>query len=229
MTEAEDLLLYGAELNRISAIEGYVTSGTADKNTTFFDAVYVQDKTGGITVFPYSQTGLEIGTKVRITGYTDEYQGDKEIQILSVEILDDDPYSYEPKLLTTAQATDYDTYGGQLVKVSGTASDIIKENGVVSQFKVIDRSGIAATVFIDGYITNASGVNDIGNWLIDGTEVEAAGLLYKHPEGGSDVSVPVLCVRNCDEIISDGSPSDRAYTLTYDNGAVTVTGSEAVA
>ena len=55
-------------------------------------------------------------------------------------------------------------------------------------------------MFIDGYITNPEGVNNIHTWLKDGQTVSAIGLLYSHPEGDSDVSVPVLRVRNCDEI-----------------------------
>ena len=46
-------------------------------------------------------------------GYTDAYQGDRELQVISLEILDDAPYIYQPRVLTTAQATDYGTYGGR--------------------------------------------------------------------------------------------------------------------
>ena len=190
-----------AELGRIFAVEGYVTSGTTNANTSFFDAIYVQDATGGITVFPYSQSGLAIGTKVRIIGYTDAYQGDKEIQIINLTILDEPAHVYAPRELSTADASDYDTFGGQLVKTTGIVSNVIVSNGVVSQFDLTDNSGKSATVFIDGYITNEAGVNDIASWIKEGQTVSAVGLLYLHPEGDSDVSVPVLRVRNCDEIV----------------------------
>ena len=189
-----------APLNKVFAIEGYVTSGTTNPGTTFFDSIYVQDASGGTDVFPYATAGLAIGTKVRVLGYTDAYQGDRELQVINLEILDAEPYIYEPTELTTAQATDYETYGGLLVKTSGTVSDIVLAGGRVSQFKLTDSSGKAATVFIDGYITNPEGVNNIHTWLKDGQTVSAIGLLYSHPEGDSDVSVPVLRVRNCDEI-----------------------------
>ena len=189
-----------APLNKVFAIEGYVTSGTTNPGTTFFDSIYVQDASGGTDVFPYATAGLAIGTKVRVLGYTDAYQGDRELQVINLEILDAEPYIYEPTELTTAQATDYESYGGLLVKTSGTVSDIVLAGGRVSQFKLTDSSGKAATVFIDGYITNPEGVNNIHTWLKDGQTVSAIGLLYSHPEGDSDVSVPVLRVRNCDEI-----------------------------
>lgn len=197
-----------AELNNIFVVEGYVTNGTTDPNTTFFDAIYVQDDTGGTTAFPYSNPGLAIGTKVRILGYTDAYQGDREIQIITLEVLDDQPKEYQPKALSTKDAMDYETYGGQLVSTSGTVSDIIQANGIVSQFKLTDEeTGVAATIFIDGYITNAAGRNTIASWLQNGRRVSATGLLYLHPEGDSDVSVPVLRVRDCDEVVWLDRPS----------------------
>ena len=190
-----------APLNKIFAIEGYVTSGTTNPNTTFFDSIYVQDATGGTDVFPYATTGLAIGTKVRVLGYTDAYQGDRELQVINLTVLDAEPKIYEPTSLTTGQATDYENYGGLLVSVSGKVSDIVMAGGRVSQFKVTDRFNRPATVFIDGYITNPEGVNDIHTWIKNGQTVSAVGLLYSHPEGDSDVSVPVLRVRNCDEIV----------------------------
>lgn len=196
-----------AELNKIFVVEGYVTNGTTDPNTTFFDAIYIQDETGGTTAFPYSAAGLAEGTKVRILGYTDAYQDDREIQIITLEVLDAPARKQEPKVLTTAQAMDYDTYGGQLLSTSGVVSEIVQANGVVSQFKLTDSSGAAATIFIDGYITNAKGENTLASWLRAGQTVSAVGLLYKHPEGNSDVSVPVFRVRNCDEIQLIRQPS----------------------
>ena len=62
-----------------------------------------------------------------------------------------------------------------------------------------------------------------GTWLTEGSEVSAAGLLYRHPEGSSDVSVPVLRVRNCDEITQVSQPDDE-IELVYENGTVRLTG-----
>lgn len=197
--------LRAGNLGDVFRIQGYVTACTANENNKFFDAIYVQDETGGTTVFPFAELGLEIGTKMDLTGYLDEYQGDKEIQIMSYKILSDEPKKvYEPRLVTTEEATDYATSGGQLLKVQGTVSDIVYLEGtnIVSQFKVTDSSGVPATVFIDGYIlSGTTGKNELYKFLADGVKVEAAGLSYLHPEGSSDVSVPVLRVRDVDEII----------------------------
>jgi len=195
------------------AVEGYVTAGTANKNTTFFDSIYIQDETGGICVFPFSESGLEIGTKMKITGYIDEYQGEKEIQIISYEILDAEKKVYEPKEITTAQATDYDTFGGQLVKVTGTVTRVeLTTDGLgIAEYWVKDESGVEAAVFIDGYIlSGTTGKNTLAATVKVGDIVSGCGVLYKHPEGASDVSVPVLRVRDCDEIvrISEAAPSE---------------------
>ena len=78
-----------AQMGDVFAIEGYVANGTDNENTTFFDTIYVQDATGGITVFPFATAGVKKGTKIRVVGYVDAYQGDKELQLVSYEILDD--------------------------------------------------------------------------------------------------------------------------------------------
>ena len=194
-------------LGRIFVIEGYVTSGTDNPYTTFFDAIYVQDETGGITVFPYSETGLELGTKVRITGYTDAYQGDIEIQIMSLEILDEPKNVIEPEKLLNADAMNYGEHGGELIQVEGEVVEVLLSSARasgqgVSQFVVKDENGDLAKVFIDGYIlSGTTGENTLADIVEVGNTVSAVGLLYMHPEGDSEESVAVLRVRNCDEVI----------------------------
>ena len=97
---------------------------------------------------------------------------------------------------------DYDTYGGSLVKVTGVVSRYELDNGKVSEFWLTDGNGNEAAIFIDGYITSGTtGENTIAEFVKEGNTVTACGFLYKHPEGSSDVSVPVLRVRDCDEIV----------------------------
>ena len=186
----------------VYSIEGYVTSGTANANTTFFDTIYVQDATGGIDIFPYAENGLELGTKVKVTGYVSAYQGDKELKVISVKILEDAPVLFDPLELSTEQAMDYDTYGGSLLKTTGTVTRLeLNESGELAEFWLNDDSGKEAAIFIDGYIRSATtGRNDLANTVKVGATVSAVGVLYMHPEGSSDVSVPVFRVRNCDEI-----------------------------
>lgn len=195
-----------ANLGDVFTVEGYVTSGTANENCRFFDAIYVQDKTAGITVFPYAADGLEIGTKIRITGYVDEYQGDTEIQVMSYKILKDEPKKViEPTLLAPKDSMNYGDFGGMLIKTFGVATKITyTEDGKgVSQFYIKDKEGNLSNIFIDGYILSGkTGKNELASVVKEGQLVSAVGLLYKHPEGSSDVSVPCLRVRNCDEIVA---------------------------
>lgn len=206
----------GTELGKIFVIEGYVTAGTANEDTKFFDAIYVQDETGGITVFPYALPGLKLGTKMRITGYTDAYQGDIEIQILNSEIIGGDTKVYAPKKLGAKDAMDYNAHGGELIQVEGKVTQVQMENGVVSQFLVEDDQGYEAKVFIDGYIrSGTTGKNTLHERIVKvGNTVSTVGLLYLHPEGSSDVSVPVLRVRDCDEVVLKKTAEEPAFEIS---------------
>ena len=207
-----------ANLGDVFTVEGYVTSGTSNENCRFFDAIYVQDKTAGITVFPYAADGLELGTKIRITGYVDEYQGDTEIQVMSYKILKDEPKKViEPTLMSPKDSMNYADFGGMLIKTVGTATKVTyTEDGKgVSQFYIKDKEGNLSNIFIDGYIlSGTTGKNELANVVKEGQLVSAVGLLYKHPEGNSDVSVPCLRVRNCDEIVAvTQAQADEMYKI----------------
>ncbi len=189
-------------LGEVFRIRGYVTAGTDNEFNTFFDAIYVQDETGGTTVFPFSLSGVALGTPIEILGYVDEYQGDKEIQVMSYTILNDEPNVIAPEKMSNKDAMDYSTNGGELIQVEGEVVEVTAsgESGV-SRFVVKDEKGDLATVFIDGYIfSGTTGKNELAADVKVGNIVSAVGLLYMHPEGQSEVSVPVLRVRNCDEI-----------------------------
>ena len=196
-------------LGKIFVVEGYVTSGTYNPNTTFFDAIYIQDATGGITVFPYSDPGLELGTKVRITGFTDAYQGDIEIQILTCEVLDEPKQVITPEKMSNADAMDYQKNGGKLIQVQGEVVEVLlsSDGRSVSQFVIRDEKGDLAKIFIDGYILSGtagnarSAGNNLAGIVKEGNIVSAVGLLYLHPEADAAESVAVLRVRNCDEVV----------------------------
>ena len=86
-----------AEFGEVFRIIGYATSNR-NEGTSFFDAMYLQDETGGITVFPIAEDGnIQIGTKMEIVGSLEHYQGDLEIQVISYKILDEEPYIYAPE------------------------------------------------------------------------------------------------------------------------------------
>lgn len=208
------------KFNDVFRIQGYATAGRVEGNA-FFDAMYIQDETGGITVFPIAEEGLQIGTKMEIIGYLDQYQGDKEIQIMSYKILDAEPHIYEPQKMTAAEAMDYDKSGGKLVRIEGKVVDVLYDAAGtgVSQFWIDDGSGTIGNVFIDGYILSATtGKNELASVVKVGATVSAVGLVYAHPEGTSDVPVTCIRVRNCDEITAVAQSGENNNSESTNNG-----------
>ncbi|HIQ77092.1 MAG TPA: CehA/McbA family metallohydrolase [Candidatus Faecousia excrementipullorum] len=133
-------------------IEGVVTSNASgyDKNTAFFDCIYLQDSTGGINAFPVAGN-YKIGDILRITGTTSSYQGERQINVTSVEKIGETT-PVAPKEVTAKQINDGSVLG-QLVKLKGTVVSFEKANGLVQTIIVKDAAGNEARIFIDGYIT----------------------------------------------------------------------------
>ena len=170
------------EIGLVYTIEGTVTSNASgyDKDTAFFDCIYVQDKTAGICCFPVSGN-FKIGDVVRITGYTDFYQAEMELQVMSIEkIGETDPV--EPIEATAAQINDLSLLGS-LVTLNGTVESFEYENGLIQTIMVKDADGNIARVFIDGYITTAEDVKDLNvGWQISATGLSSYDDTWKDTE-----------------------------------------------
>lgn len=194
----------------IFTIEGYVTAGNSNPDTTFFDTIYVQDETGGTTVFPFSdsQGTVEIGTKVRIVGFVDDYQGDKEIQVISAKVLNSAPHVYAPKAVTAKDAMDYDKNGGSLLQVTGTVTKVVTNSSGVDYFFLQDESGQEARIFIDGYILASDGDDTVNEDVKVGNTITAVGLCYMNPDG------VCLRVRDRAEIVLGGGESTNTPDIT---------------
>ncbi|MCI6487890.1 MAG: CehA/McbA family metallohydrolase [Clostridiales bacterium] len=152
-------------------IEGIVTSNASgyDKDTAFFDCIYVQDATGGICCFPVAGN-FKVGDKVRITGTTDFYQGEPELQVSSIELISEDN-AVTPTEVTAAQITDRSAEG-KLVTLKGIVVSYEEANGLVQTIMVRDAAGNVARVFIDGYITIS---REVENLAVD-AEITVTGL-----------------------------------------------------
>ena len=163
-------------------IEGVVTSNASgyDKDTAFFDCIYVQDETAGICCFPVAGS-FKVGDKVRITGTTDFYQGEPELQVISIAVIGEGEIAPEE---VTAAAVMSREAEGKLITFKGTVESFELENGLVQTIMVKDAKGDVARVFIDGYITTAKDVEN----LAEGAEITVTGLAsyddtFKAPEG----------------------------------------------
>ena len=191
-------------------IEGIVTSNASgyDKDTAFFDCIYVQDATGGICCFPVAGN-YKIGDKVRITGTTDFFQGEPELQVTSIELLSEGN-DITPTEVPAGAIVDRSAEG-LLVTVKGVIVSFEKANDLVQTIMVRGEDGKIARVFIDGYITTSKEVEN----LALGAEVTVTGLAsyddtFNAPEG----PFPRIRIRNRADVIC-GTVVEHIHDYTW--------------
>ena len=196
----------------IVTVEGIATtnvySGDSAANTGFFDCIYMQDENGaGINLFPVASGVLE-GQRIRVTGTVSAYQGEIQIAVRKLQVIDAQINKVEPAGVTTAEAMD-PANTGKLLKLSGIVSDIVRtEAGAVSQFVVTDSSGIGALIYINAYITTAVDLS----FIEDGATVRVAGL-GSIGENASGSPLPRIRVRDCNEIVLISGPPQPVPVL----------------
>lgn len=217
-------------------VEGIVTSNASgyDKDTAFFDCIYVQDNTAGINAFPVAGN-FKIGDKVRVTGTTSSYQGERQLAVTKIEKIAD-AAAPAPKEVTAAQINDGSVLGS-LVKIKGTITRVEEAEGKIQTIMVRDAAGKEARVFIDGYITKDKEVQN----AIVGNLVEAVGLAsYDNTFVLSDGTpvYPRIRIRDRADVVctagetpvetwsityvTDGGTINGEYPTTYTKGTVTV-------
>ena len=217
-------------------VEGIVTSNASgyDKDTAFFDCIYVQDNTAGINAFPVAGN-FKIGDKVRVTGTTSSYQGERQLAVTKIEKIAD-AESPAPVEVTAAQINDGSVLGS-LVKIKGTITRVEEAEGKIQTIMVRDAAGKEARVFIDGYITKDTEVEN----AVVGNLVEAVGLAsYDNTfvlSNGTPV-YPRIRIRDRADVVctagetpvetwsityvTDGGTIGGLYPVTYTEGTVTV-------
>ena len=241
-------MLNQTEITKISAVqaeaeegvkftvEGIVTSNASgyDKDTAFFDCIYVQDDTAGINAFPVAGN-FKIGDKVRVTGTTSSYQGERQLAVTKIEKIAD-AEAPTPVEVTAAQINDGSVLGS-LVKIKGTITRVEEAEGKIQTIMVRDAAGKEARVFIDGYITKDKEVQN----AIVGNLVEAVGLAsYDNTFVLSDGTpvYPRIRIRDRADVVctagetpvetwsityvTDGGTINGEYPTTYTKGTVTV-------
>ena len=202
-------------------VEGIVTSNASgyDKDTAFFDCIYVQDNTAGINAFPVAGN-FKIGDKVRVTGTTSSYQGERQLAVTKIEKIAD-AEAPAPVEVTAAQINDGSVLGS-LVKIKGTITRVEEAEGKIQTIMVRDAAGNEARVFIDGYITKDKEVQN----AIVGNQVEAVGLAsYDNTFVLSDGTpvYPRIRIRDrADVVCTAGETPARTWNITYvtDGGTI---------
>ena len=218
-------------------VEGIVTSNASgyDKDTAFFDCIYVQDNTAGINAFPVAGN-FKIGDKVRVTGTTSSYQGERQLAVTTKIEKIADAEAPAPVEVTAAQINDGSVLGS-LVKIKGTITRVEEAEGKIQTIMVKDAAGNEARVFIDGYITKDTEVEN----AVVGNLVEAVGLAsYDNTFVLSDGTpvYPRIRIRSRADVVctagetpvetwsityvTDGGTINGEYPTTYTKGTVTV-------
>ena len=219
-------------------VEGIVTSNASgyDKDTAFFDCIYVQDDTAGINAFPVAGN-FKIGDKVRVTGTTSSYQGERQLAVTKTKIEKiADAEAPTPVEVTAAQINDGSVLGS-LVKIKGTITRVEEAEGKIQTIMVRDAAGNEARVFIDGYITKDKEVQN----AIVGNQVEAVGLASYdntfvlldgtpvYPRIRIRDRADVVCTAGETPVktwnityVTDGGTIGGLYPVTYTEGTVTV-------
>lgn len=153
-------------------VEGIVTSNASgyDKDTAFFDCIYLQDETGGINAFPVAGD-FRVGQKVQVTGITSSYQGERQLNVTSIKTVEDTITEVKPREVSAKEINEKAVLGS-LVKLSGTVVSYDVVNGAVQTILVRDAKGETARVFIDGYITTGKEIAD----LAKGNHITVVGL-----------------------------------------------------
>ena len=155
---------------------------------------------------------FKIGDRVRVSGTTSSYQGERQLAVTSITKLDEGT-PVTPKAVTSTQVNDGSVLG-QLVTLNGYVTGIEMANGKVQSILVRDPQGQVARVFIDGYICPDSEVQN----LKVGCEIEATGLAsYDNTfvlEDGTPMAPRIRTRNRADIVCTDHTHTFGDWTVT---------------
>ncbi len=163
------------KLDQVVWVEGEITAAYGE----FFNVLYIQDETGGITVHApagdIDPSAFTRGTHVRAVGTVGIYNGDTEIEFFEAEMVQvitpETPFDITPTVFTTGLAYQ-ESNEGLLATVTG----IVRSKIGTDTLYVDDGSGLVR-VFLDGY--NGS-FDDIHCFDL----VQVTGLVSEDGDGG---------------------------------------------
>lgn len=204
----------GGTAGTICRIKGYVTAGTSNPNTTFPDTIYLQDDTGGIAVTGFSAEGIQIGAPLELIGTLSTGGKNPVLEYTAHQLLQEAYYRWVPRVMACETATDYSTYGGQLVQVEGCVTErtLTADRKGICRLVVTDIRGDTAIIEIeDGIFSGATGENRLAGEIRKGRTVRAMGLLHINEAGE-----PVIRVRNCEEVVYVPPTTDLSNPATGD-------------
>ncbi len=161
------------KLDKLVWVEGDITAAYGE----FFNVLYVQDDTGGITVHApagdIDPTAYTRGTHVRVVGTVGIYNGDTEIEFFEaemVQVIDSGNGEVLPMPMSTYQASREENQGWLSV-ITGT---VTSKMGADTLF--VDEGSGPVRIFLDGYNGNFSDIQ-----VYD--QVQVTGLVSEDGDG----------------------------------------------
>lgn len=135
------------QVGDVVTVKGIVTAPTDH----FFDAMYIQDETGGICVYGSQQGQLPLGTEVMVTGTLQMFEGELELAYddWGVQVMKSGPSDQviKPVRLNTRRVSDPE-YQGMLISTRGKVIAIDTALGAIT----LDEGSGPALMYIDGYL-----------------------------------------------------------------------------
>lgn len=218
VTESTVSQARSGEIGSVYQVEGYATTGNTNPYTTFPNTIYLQDDTGGIPVQGEFTQKIQVGTALKVAGVLRERSGERYLELTRYELTGKARYRYVPSVMGCKAATDYESLGGSLVQVEGTAVSMTKtaDGRGISRLMLRDIRGDAAYVVIEPEIrSGAYGTNRLATRIELGKTVRAIGLLYREESGKA-----VIRVRNCDEVVYVPPLPDPTNPKTGESGSL---------
>lgn len=203
------------ESGAVYKVRGYVTAGTASAHSSFPETIYLQDETGGIAIRSFTDSGIQVGAPLEVTGVLTFRGGNPALQLLNYTLLEEDYYRYVPQTMLHEAAMNYEARGGQLLQVEGQVVSLTRtaSGKGIARLVLKDIRGDLAIVSIeDTVVSDSTGVNHLYSNIRTGRTVRAMGILHRESDG-----TVVLRVRNCDEVVYVPPVADPSNPKTGDS------------
>ena len=178
-----------AEVGTAVVIEAYVqaTQGWWEENGQGKITVYAQDENGGYFIYNMACSAedsakLVAGTKIRVSGYKDEWSGEVEIVDATFEIVEGNWVATAEDVTALLGTDDLIKHQNKLVSFKGmTVEKVEYKNGTPGDdiYVTVSKDGASYDFCVEAYLTNAdTAVYKAVGELKAGDVVDVEGFLY---------------------------------------------------
>ena len=179
-------------------LSGYAFSATDAPGTGFTNEFYIGDiKAQGICVEAPQNTSITLYEKYSVSGTLSEENGEIKITNAIVTSLGGEPSARKVKRVYLSDGIDYQTYGGTFVKITGTATSPVTENGMLKSFILTDEGYSIKVVIPDNVLSlseGAKGKTELTEALKYRVTVNVDGFIARN---GTETYIKI---KDCDDI-----------------------------